>query len=889
MSMTARPTDAQFSAIEQQAILQWKELQVTAAENDDDQRTLTDTLGSQNVQHSGNPSRRTTRALNEMPSTSSRSSKKPILRLDNPLTIEEKLLKMEEPTLCWCKKEAATFDTLEFGVIYECHNLQEFRTSKISAANESSFDDVASIASDITDKRKDDISRSSSSSSPANGSSTNSDQVFPSKPEGSKKVVRSPAILDKIRGKGRAQPSNICGFHVHKRVWDQLRNQLQAGNDLDSNHVELNICPAFNLTFCASFRLQNSFPKRSPPVPKCFCNFPVKMLLSTSGLHKNRVIFTCPNFDVDNARPKCSWALIAEEVPFIPSIICTHALLQKSTGPVESSAASLEATPSQSQKSVAKDNPVSSSLTALKDLSDDIVSPKGSASSSIVSDAIATTSHTDPRPNTSGSSVDRHGIRWTKDRQILGASSNANTPIVADNGADSMAGPSFSSYSAEANDEYPPHQDGYTEKDVGHTSDRALQTASDHEYGMYEQSSPQTHSSEDLFRQHQYALRKAILRNKSDHQISEWMTGLNLPNQLTASQQSAPPIRRSMSNGSRSGVNNGDMYNDNESYQPYRASVSTSYDPNSAYSIQMMQDHTSGENHTFPTTGKSSSNMVPPSVYKTLMIPKRASDNPYSKASLLNTLNISEPSEIDVSQPQHKRTYPEYNTPKSPGPSRSKEHVMSSPTTPSTSKQNVSPATLNTVDNDMESNGGTRNQVMKQLDVLEANFHKSISSLFLNQKKQILQIQEQMMVDMEAIQYPMYEYVAKLERTQRSLQLENELFKREKLHAEESHDKMQQVHAEEMDLRRHCQKRTANLEILVTEILQQNERLQQEIEEKNEVAKLSDFKCRVCWHNTITHATIPCYHLYCEACADKVKECAMCRKAKDGIQRIYLG
>ncbi|CAO3677488.1 unnamed protein product [Umbelopsis ramanniana] len=887
MSMTARPANAHFSAIEKQAILRWKELQETAAENDDNQRSVTDVQSNQNVQHSGNATRRTIRTLNEMPPNSSRSTKKPIIRLDNPMTVEEKLLKMEEPTLCWCKKEAATFDTLEFGVIYECHNLQEFRNSKSSVTNESTFDDQASTASDITDKRKDDISRSSSSS-PANGGSTTSDQVFPSKSKGARKPGRSPAILDKNRAKGRAQPSNICGFHVHKRVWDQLRSQLQAGNDLDSNHVELNICPAFNLTFCASFRLQNSFPKRSPPVPKCFCNFPVKMLLSTSGLHKNRVIFTCPNFDVDNARPKCSWALIAEEVPFIPSIICTHALLQKPTGLVESSAIIVEASTSHFQKSVTNENLVVANITALKDLSDDIVSPKGSASSSIVSDAIATTSHTDPRSNVSGSNVDRQGIRWTKDRQILGASSNANTPVIADNGADSMAGPSFSSYSVEVNDEYPPHQDGYAEQDNGHTSEKILQTAADHEYGVYEQSSPQVYNSEDLFRQHQYALRKAILRNKSDHHISEWMTGLNIPNQLVASQQTAPPIRRSMSNGSRSGINNGDIYNDSEPYQPYRQSVSTAYDPNSAYGIQMMQDHLTGETHTFPATGKSTSNMMPPSVYKTFMIPKRASDNSYSKASLLNTLN-TDTFETDVAQ-QHKRAHPEYNTPQSPAPSRSKEHVMSSPTIPSISKQNLSSAAYNTPDNDLESNGGTKNQVMKQLDMLEANFHKSISSLFLNQKKQILQIQEQMMVDMEAIQYPMYEYVAKLERTQRTLQLENELFKREKLHAEESHDKMQQVHAEEMDLRRHCQKRTANLEILVTEILQQNERLQQEIEENNEVAKLSDFKCRVCWHNTITHATIPCYHcVYCEACADKVKECAMCRKEKEGIQRIYLG
>lgn len=39
-------------------------------------------------------------------------------------------------------------------------------------------------------------------------------------------------------------------------------------------------------------------------------------------------------------------------------------------------------------------------------------------------------------------------------------------------------------------------------------------------------------------------------------------------------------------------------------------------------------------------------------------------------------------------------------------------------------------------------------------------------------------------------------------------------------------------------------------------------------------------------HNLFTNASLL---VYCEACADKVNECAMCRKEKEGIQRVYLG
>ncbi|KAI9301353.1 hypothetical protein BJ944DRAFT_169233, partial [Cunninghamella echinulata] len=78
---------------------------------------------------------------------------------------------------------------------------------------------------------------------------------------------------------------------------------------------ELSTCPFFNFTFCVAFRMTNDFKKLSPPVPKCFCN--LRVVISENDFKgKRRISFTCPNFYIDGAKPKCSWFLWAEELVF---------------------------------------------------------------------------------------------------------------------------------------------------------------------------------------------------------------------------------------------------------------------------------------------------------------------------------------------------------------------------------------------------------------------------------------------------------------------------------------------------------------------------------------------------------------------------------------------
>lgn len=861
MSVTARPSDSQFSATEQLAILRWKELQESAAIIDESAYGTAGPTSESNGQSALLSPRLSKAAGDSFPPSTFKPSKTMITRPDNPLTTGEKLLKMEDPTLCWCKKEAATFDTLEFGTIYECHNLTAFRSSKPQSSNDNTVDDAVSNVSDGTDKRKGDNSRSANSS-PAIDGSTNGDQVFPSKAKAVRMTGDSVATSDKVKSKGRNKRTNICGFHVHKRIWDQFRSQLQAGYDLDPNHPELNICPAFNLTFCASFRLQNPFPKRFPPVPRCFCNFPVKMLMSNSGIHKNRVTFTCPNFDIDNARPKCSWALIAEEVPFIPSLICAHALIPNDSArtELETTSANPSNNPSHnaSPRIVTDEDQVVAS-TSKEASADNVSNRKDSASSSVASDLNAPSEYMDARDVLTNESVDRQHIRWTKDRRTLSAKKRSHVPDVKENGADSMAGPSFSSYSMEVHDEEPIQEEMLEPTDQLVPAIRPT-TSEGYEYGMYEEPSPQNNSSGDFIRDHQSSLWKTMMHNKRDHHISEWMTGLDIANHVSASQRFPHPHRVNAMDERHTSTSS-EIYNHNTGYQP---SVSSAYEPNASYGGNFFHDQGYGETNSLPPITKKPSQMVPSSVYKAFMTSKVPHDNLPSKSALLSTLT-GEISSNDVAQPS--RLHQEYLSSASQAGSVLNKQAanQSSPMLASVKSPPYAPQSV--AETDLDPNEASKNLIFKQLDLMEATFQRSVSSLFLNQRKQLIQLQERMMAEMEGSQYPLYDYVAKLERTQRTLLLENELYKREKLHAEHSLDQMQQVHAEELDLRRSCQKRTASLEILVAEILQQNERLQQEIEEKVEVAKLSDVKCRVCWHNPITHATIPCYHCGKATCA----------------------
>ncbi|KAG2182384.1 hypothetical protein INT43_007314 [Umbelopsis isabellina] len=882
MSVTARPTDSHFSVMEQQAMLRWKELRAAAAESED--QLYSPTLSSHStsgIDRSNNFASTMRTPREQKYPANNRYPGNATLRPDNPLSIEEKLSKIAEPTLCWCKKEASVLNTTVFGVIYECHNLKAFREFQNKVLPENEMEDKHSIVNDVSDPHKEASNQSERSSVPED-SQLNLDSTAEAT---SKKVAKDKlpgAQSDKEKTKGRAIPSNICGFHVHKSTWDQLRSHLQNGNDLNPEHPELNICPAFNLTFCATFRLANRYPKRSPPVPRCFCNFPVKMLLTHNGLHKNRVTFTCPNFDVDNARPKCSWALAAEEVPFIPSLFCAHEIATQTPAVNDtckpSTSEQKEASPESFVDNEQKD-PTNIESNGV-DITDTLGPEKPSSQSILGQD------YNDGAASESVSNnnkiADRQGIKWTKERHALGTQ-HAMSPVANGGVSDSMAGPSFSTYSAdvEETEEIPQNV-------IPESTSRRFQ-ATEHRYSpndIYENSNnyrPAAPMATDVARQHQISLWKTMMHNKADNNVSEWMTGLEVANDGNSQHV---PIYREASMEGLSWNYNGDRYNDNASYQSYQSPSMEPVDygmPNYSSSVngQPFYDTQSLRSQ---AVSKQMNRIVPSSVYRSMVKNKQAS----RATGIANPESIPlEVADVDVLSTNEASNNASRSSPSSPTRNKqsTKQHshdIAALMASPPFVQRHI-------IQGELDSHMTASNTVNRKLDALEANFHKSISGLFSNHKSQLQQFQEELTTSSEE-SYALYDHIAKLEKDQRALILENEMFKREKLHTDQSFDKIQQLHTEEVELRRSCQRRTANLEIVIAEVIEQNERLQQELDEKNEVAKMSDFKCRVCWHNTITHATIPCYHcVYCETCADKVKECAMCRQEKEGTQRIYLG
>ena len=49
--------------------------------------------------------------------------------------------------------------------------------------------------------------------------------------------------------------------------------------------------------------------------------------------------------------------------------------------------------------------------------------------------------------------------------------------------------------------------------------------------------------------------------------------------------------------------------------------------------------------------------------------------------------------------------------------------------------------------------------------------------------------------------------------------------------------------------------------------------------------------CDVCYSRLKTHATVPCYHTYCENCASRAlsrNRCFQCRGRIDNIVRIFI-
>ncbi|KAI9027339.1 hypothetical protein CLU79DRAFT_717359 [Phycomyces nitens] len=110
--------------------------------------------------------------------------------------------------------------------------------------------------------------------------------------------------------------TNICAFHIHKRPWNMLRQYSRDTGLVDCNNSEFTVCPVFNFTFCVLLKVSNPYPKRPCFRRKCFCNTFVVLKEVKDVSNRTLFAFTCPNFYIDGARPKCSWFLWAENVPF---------------------------------------------------------------------------------------------------------------------------------------------------------------------------------------------------------------------------------------------------------------------------------------------------------------------------------------------------------------------------------------------------------------------------------------------------------------------------------------------------------------------------------------------------------------------------------------------
>ena len=55
--------------------------------------------------------------------------------------------------------------------------------------------------------------------------------------------------------------------------------------------------------------------------------------------------------------------------------------------------------------------------------------------------------------------------------------------------------------------------------------------------------------------------------------------------------------------------------------------------------------------------------------------------------------------------------------------------------------------------------------------------------------------------------------------------------------------------------------------------------------------KQKQTSCDVCYSRQKTHATVPCYHTYCENCAGRAlnrNKCFQCRGQIDSVVRIYI-
>ncbi|KAI9250119.1 hypothetical protein EDC94DRAFT_319785 [Helicostylum pulchrum] len=99
---------------------------------------------------------------------------------------------------------------------------------------------------------------------------------------------------------------------------------------------------------------------------------------------------------------------------------------------------------------------------------------------------------------------------------------------------------------------------------------------------------------------------------------------------------------------------------------------------------------------------------------------------------------------------------------------------------------------------------------------------------------------------------------------------------------------------QESVLRLSGQERLSKIEAEVVALINEKEKLVKEFQDYKEqifekYGKEEEHnKCKVCFSKPIEYALTPCFHMaYCERCAQKLKECAICRKEINGIHKIY--
>ncbi|KAI8378010.1 uncharacterized protein BYT42DRAFT_605547 [Radiomyces spectabilis] len=629
-------------------------------------------------------------------------------------SIAKKLTCMPDPPLCFCGKPASRRRTPEFGPILDCHYFTP--CNKLSESQRQ----------------------------------TDTDQPPPPKSR-----------------------SNICGFHVHQRPWDEFRQRLRDGNDIDPCDSELDICPSFNYTFCVIFRANNPYKKTTPPPPKCFCNMPV-ILEEGSNKHEKRLYFTCRHLNIDGARPKCSWFLWAEDVPFYVPKYPLHALpISKPTPPSHSrppsnttdiNAIVNTASPQLRRLSIREEEQSSTSPPSMEP------STPTSSSSASPSNSITSSSHPPSIPNSIDQPITEN--KPTPVEEILDVTQAENV-IPATEPSPALAAKPLASEKRLSM--------SYSNLPSTTISPSNLTGDKDHHvfHHTRQNTSPLSPKKETLYsRPTSFDQRKSVSEPGNDKgEFIRLLSMANLPRNVTLNEP---------------------KWGNNYSYDQF---------------IYGQKPHES------PTMAIRSNGYLLPS------------------AVLQNTLG-------------------------KPGNKLLLEHQGNAMRNPSP------PRCASSEDHDAEVK--TLVQKVKDLEQLCEQLEENTSRATKD-----------------------YEYMLttkqKLDDICRRKTALAELMETEVQQLRSRQKQMDDKLSEEIDLRKSCQKKVVELDDFVNHMLLKQDELSEENEQCKEKLAYKDSKCRVCFQENIEFALIPCYHCaYCKDCAEKLKECAVCRTPKFTVQRIYL-